>query len=133
MLPKLPDILNDAEDTMMTNFPPDRLSEMLDVAQQVDDKNITRKVLDSITTRRAAQHDRRDLPAQARHERSWPSSRSTCSASDSRYDVPPPASGASPSTPPPRSGVVSDPAPASTAGIVRTMILRSSHSDQRSM
>ena len=51
MLPKLPDILNDAKDALVTNFPPDRLGDMLDVAQKVDDKNITRKVLNSITTR----------------------------------------------------------------------------------
>ena len=51
MLPKLPDILHDAKDTLITNFPPDRLGDMLEVAQRVDDKNITRKVLNSITTR----------------------------------------------------------------------------------
>ncbi len=51
MLPKLPDILNDAKDTLVTNFPPDRLGDMLEIAQRVDDENITRKVLNSITSR----------------------------------------------------------------------------------
>jgi polyisoprenyl-teichoic acid--peptidoglycan teichoic acid transferase len=51
MLPKLPDILNDAKDTLITNFPPDRLGDMLEISQRVDDKNITRKVLNSISTR----------------------------------------------------------------------------------
>jgi LCP family protein required for cell wall assembly len=51
MLPKLPDILNDAKDALVTNFPPDRLGDMLEISQRVDDKNITRKVLNSITTR----------------------------------------------------------------------------------
>jgi LCP family protein required for cell wall assembly len=51
MLPKLPDILHDAKDTLVTNFPPDRLGDMLEISQKVDEKNITRKVLNSITTR----------------------------------------------------------------------------------
>ena len=51
MLPKLPDILHDAKDTLVTNFPPDRLGDMLKISQKVDEKNITRKVLNSITTR----------------------------------------------------------------------------------
>ncbi len=51
MLPKLPDILDDAKDALVTNFPPDRLGDMLEISRRVDDKNITRKVLNSITTR----------------------------------------------------------------------------------
>ena len=51
MLPKLPDILHDAKDTLVTNFPPDRLGDMLKISEKVDEKNITRKVLNSITTR----------------------------------------------------------------------------------
>lgn len=47
MLPKLPDILHDAKDTLITNFPPDRLGDMLEISQKVDDKNITRKVLNA--------------------------------------------------------------------------------------
>ena len=47
MLPKLPDILHDAKDTLITNFPPDRLGDMLEISQRVDDKNITRKVLNA--------------------------------------------------------------------------------------
>ena len=47
MLPKLPDILNDAKDTLITNFPADRLGDMLEIAQRVDEDNITRKVLNA--------------------------------------------------------------------------------------
>jgi LCP family protein required for cell wall assembly len=45
MLPKLPDLLDDATRTITTSFPPDRLSEMLEIGRSIDDANITRKVL----------------------------------------------------------------------------------------
>jgi LCP family protein required for cell wall assembly len=45
MLPKLPDIVRAAGDTIRTNFPPDRLSEMLDVGMEIDDPRIKQYVL----------------------------------------------------------------------------------------
>jgi LCP family protein required for cell wall assembly len=45
MLPKLPDIVRAAGDTIRTNFPPDRLSEMLDIGLALDDPRIKRYVL----------------------------------------------------------------------------------------
>jgi polyisoprenyl-teichoic acid--peptidoglycan teichoic acid transferase len=45
MLPKIPQLLDDATRTITTSFPPDRLSEMLTLGRSIDDKNITRKVL----------------------------------------------------------------------------------------
>ena len=45
MLPKLPELLDDATRTITTSFPPDRLSEMLALGRSIDDANITRKVL----------------------------------------------------------------------------------------
>ena len=45
MIPKLPGILKDAEGTVRTNFPTERLSEMLAIGQSLDDKNIRRVVL----------------------------------------------------------------------------------------
>jgi LCP family protein required for cell wall assembly len=45
MLPKLPQLLDDATRTITTSFPPDRLQEMLAIAQSIDDAKITRKVL----------------------------------------------------------------------------------------
>jgi LCP family protein required for cell wall assembly len=45
MLPKIPGLLEDATRTITTSFPPDRLGEMLDLSQSIDDTNITRKVL----------------------------------------------------------------------------------------
>ncbi len=47
MLPKLPDILNDAKDTLVTNFPPERLGDMLDISKRVEEKNIKRVILDA--------------------------------------------------------------------------------------
>ncbi len=96
MLPKLPDILNDAKDALVTNFPPDRLSDMLAVAQRVDDKNITRKVLNSITTRPPLSTTggiyllKLDMKKLAKLS-------VDLFGEDSRYYVPPAASGASPS------------------------------------
>jgi LCP family protein required for cell wall assembly len=96
MLPKLPDILNDAKDALVTNFPPDRLSDMLTVAQRVDDKNITRKVLNSITTRPPLSTTggiyllKLDMKKLAKLS-------VDLFGEDSRYYVPPAASGASPS------------------------------------
>ena len=45
MLPKLPELLDDATRTITTSFPPDRLSEMLALGRSIDDSKITRKVL----------------------------------------------------------------------------------------
>ena len=45
MLPNLPGILQDATKTLKTNFPPDRLSEMLDLARKTDEASIKRYVL----------------------------------------------------------------------------------------
>lgn len=45
MLPKLPDLVRAAGDTIRTNFPPDRLHEMLDIGQGVGDDAIQRFVL----------------------------------------------------------------------------------------
>ena len=45
MLPNLPGILQDATQTLKTNFPPDRLSEMLGLARKTDEASIKRFVL----------------------------------------------------------------------------------------
>ncbi len=45
MLPRLPSILAAAGDTLKTNFPASRLSEMLDLARSIDDANVKRIVL----------------------------------------------------------------------------------------
>jgi LCP family protein required for cell wall assembly len=45
MLPNLPGILKDATQTLKTNFPPDRLSEMLGLARKTDEAAIKRYVL----------------------------------------------------------------------------------------
>jgi anionic cell wall polymer biosynthesis LytR-Cps2A-Psr (LCP) family protein len=45
MIPHLPGILSDAEDTVRTNFPADRLNEMLEIGQALDGDNIRRVVL----------------------------------------------------------------------------------------
>jgi LCP family protein required for cell wall assembly len=45
MLPKLPQLLDDATKTITTSFPPDRLQEMLALGRSIDDANIVSKVL----------------------------------------------------------------------------------------
>jgi anionic cell wall polymer biosynthesis LytR-Cps2A-Psr (LCP) family protein len=45
MLPRLPDLLTVAGDTVRTNFPADRLSEMIKLSRTVDDGSITQVVL----------------------------------------------------------------------------------------
>lgn len=45
MLPKLPAILKVAGDTIRTNFPPDRIGEMVDLAARISDQDVTRTVL----------------------------------------------------------------------------------------
>ena len=45
MLPKLPQLLDDATRTITTSFPADRLQEMLAISRSIDDAKITRKVL----------------------------------------------------------------------------------------
>lgn len=49
MLPNLPGILKDATQTLKTNFPPDQLSAMLDLARKTDQTSIKRIVLDPPT------------------------------------------------------------------------------------
>jgi LCP family protein required for cell wall assembly len=45
MLPKLPQLLDDATRTITTSFPADRLSEMLAIGRSIDDASIVKKVL----------------------------------------------------------------------------------------
>jgi polyisoprenyl-teichoic acid--peptidoglycan teichoic acid transferase len=45
MLPKLPDIVRAAGDTIRSSFPPDRLNEMLEIGTDLDDPKIKRYVL----------------------------------------------------------------------------------------
>jgi LCP family protein required for cell wall assembly len=45
MLPKLPGLLEDATQTLKTNFPPERLSEMLAISRKTDDAATKRYVL----------------------------------------------------------------------------------------
>jgi LCP family protein required for cell wall assembly len=45
MLPKIPELVGLAGDTIRTNFPTDRLDEMLTIANNVDDESIVQKVL----------------------------------------------------------------------------------------
>jgi LCP family protein required for cell wall assembly len=45
MLPNLPGILKDATKTLKTNFPPDELSDALDLARKTDEASIKRYVL----------------------------------------------------------------------------------------
>ena len=45
MLPKMPELIQAAGDTIRTNFPADRISEMLDIAQAADDADVERYVL----------------------------------------------------------------------------------------
>jgi LCP family protein required for cell wall assembly len=45
MLPKVPDIVEAAGDTIRTNFPSDRIGEMIALASQVDDESVRRVVL----------------------------------------------------------------------------------------
>jgi len=45
MLPKLPSILAAAGDTLKTNFPASRLSEMLELARSIEDDDVERIVL----------------------------------------------------------------------------------------
>jgi polyisoprenyl-teichoic acid--peptidoglycan teichoic acid transferase len=45
MLPKLPQLLEDATQTITTSFPPERLADMLALGRTIDDKTIVKKVL----------------------------------------------------------------------------------------
>ncbi|MCI0346981.1 MAG: LCP family protein, partial [Chloroflexi bacterium] len=45
MLPKLPEVLDIAADAIRTNFPPDRIDEMLELARGVEDGSVQRFVL----------------------------------------------------------------------------------------
>ena len=45
MLPNLPGLLQDATKTLKTNFPPDRISEVLELARKTDEKAIRKYVL----------------------------------------------------------------------------------------
>ena len=45
MLPKIPELVGVAGDTIRTNFPTDRLDEMVSIATEIDTENIVQKVL----------------------------------------------------------------------------------------
>jgi anionic cell wall polymer biosynthesis LytR-Cps2A-Psr (LCP) family protein len=45
MLPQIPDLLDAAGDTIRTNFPSDRVGEMVDLAQRIDTDTVTQVVL----------------------------------------------------------------------------------------
>ena len=53
MIPNLPGILSDAEGTIVTNFPVDRMSDMLAIGQRVDEDAIERVVLNTPYSDRA--------------------------------------------------------------------------------
>ena len=46
MIPRMMELIDVAGDTLRTNFPSDRVSEMLDMVQGVDSGKVTRVVLD---------------------------------------------------------------------------------------
>jgi LCP family protein required for cell wall assembly len=61
MLPRIPALLKAAARTIRTNFPPDRLSEMLDLSRGVEDKSIKRVVLGPPYARRGTDPTRYTL------------------------------------------------------------------------
>ena len=130
MLPRLPSILAAAGDMVKTNFPAARLNEVLDLAKQVGDDDMKRVVLGPGYTTRSSDPstymlipDMKKIGAMS----------VKLFGDDSRYYKPP----ASPAPRRRRRGrapaVARDQRPWSIAGTVRSMILRSSQSDQRSM
>ncbi len=110
MLPRIPELVEIGGDTIRTNFPSDRVSEMLELAGGVDDDSIRQYVLGPPYADQPAL-DRRHLPAAAGHG----------------------AHGQAVHRHLRRRQRLRGQRPWSIAGIVRTMILRSSHTDQRSM
>ena len=102
MLPKLPDILNDAKDTLITNFPPDRLGDMLEIAQRVDEENITRKVLNAPYSTRPPLSTTGGIYILKLDMKRLAKLSVDLFGTDSRYYVPPaaPSPSASPSTAP---------------------------------
>ena len=121
MIPNLPGILQAATKTLKTNFPPDQLSAMLELARKTDEASIQRYVLGS-----AVHH-----PSDQRHERLHPGP----GHGADRQAVDQHLRGGQPLLH--RAELnwpqLQRPSPASIAGIVRATILRSSHSDQWSM
>ncbi len=128
MLPNLPGILEDATKTLKTNFPPDQLSAMLDLARKTSEASIKRVVLDppTYTTHPDEHHQRlHPGPEHGQHrqdvDQHLRARQSLLHGPELTVDhVPEPS----------RS---QRPAWVSIAGIVRATILRSSHSDQWSM
>ena len=96
MLPKLPDILNDAKDALVTNFPPDQLGDMLDGRQ-------ARRRQEHHPQGPQLDHDRPPLSTTGGIYLLKLDMKKLAKFSvdlfgeDSRYYVPPAASGASPS------------------------------------
>jgi polyisoprenyl-teichoic acid--peptidoglycan teichoic acid transferase len=97
MLPKLPDILNDAKDTLITNFPADRLGDMLKISERVDEKNITRKVLNAPYSNRPPLSTTGGLYILKLDMKRLAKLSVDLFGEDSRYYVPPVAPSASPS------------------------------------
>lgn len=61
MIPNLPGILSDAEGTIVTNFPVDRVSDMLEIGQRVDEDQIERVVLNTPYSNRPPASDSNGL------------------------------------------------------------------------
>ena len=117
MLPNLPGLLKDATKTLKTNFPPDRIAEVLELARQ-DRRGGGQEVRP-----RAAVLDPSDEPEHLHPGPGHGAHREAVDRAVRRRE------------PVRRLGVVRTqrPSPVSMAGIVRATILRSSHSDQWSM
>ncbi len=98
MLPKLPDILDAAKNTLITNFPPDRLSDMLDISKRVDEKNITRKVLNAPYSNHPDSSTTGGIYILKLDMKRLAALSVALFGEDSRYYVPPAVSSPSPST-----------------------------------
>ena len=128
MLPNLPGILKDASQTLKTNFPPDQLSAMMDLARKTDEASIKRD--------RPGPADLHD-PSDEHHQRLHPGPEH----GQHRQDVDQHLRARQSLLHSPRLRVGRRPEPSrdqrpawvSIAGIVRATILTSSHSDQWSM
>ena len=117
MLPNLPGLLKDATQTLKTNFPPDRIAEVLELARKTDEASVKKYVLGPpYSTHPTEPEHLHPGPGHGAH----------------RQDVDRAVRRRQPVR---RLGLVraQRPSPASIAGIVRATILRSSHSDQWSM
>ena len=66
-LPQIPGLLDAAGDTIRTNFPSDRVGEMIDLAQRIDTSTVkqVRPRPAQVRRRATAEHDRGDLRAAA--------------------------------------------------------------------